>query len=443
MQSPDNEPPSKRRGKSDAEPEYTVYGRGGKGRKQKAPKKSGKGSKAKASAKSTGGSKGPDYSVYKSRRKIRNLVRGGDVANLDKSAKSKRKGSGRTADRRRAQRRDRGRRRYLRWALVAFFGWILISAICFAVSAQIQKGKLPDGARAELSRNPFLLAGTNILILGGDTRGSEAVAGGKKIGANEPGALTGAPPRSDTIMVIHAGLGSFRKLSIPRDSYASIPGCGDQKINAAFACNTSSPKGNAALSIKTVEQFLGIDIGHVVIVDFDGFIKFIDALGGIKVDLPSRVCGQIGGGKENGGQGVNLPKGEQTLRALQALSLARVRENLCNPSENDLDRAARQQLILNGIKNRITSPVRAPYNFIKGPWIGWSAPQAFISDMGAPALAQLAVASVFAESKSSVLEPSAPGPGGSLIIPSAECTAKVEKLLGGPPPNTPLCSPGY
>jgi LCP family protein required for cell wall assembly len=442
MPAPDNEPPSKRRGESDPEPEYTVYGRGGGKRRQKPPKKS-----AEGSAKKSGGApkegKEPEYSVYKSRRRLRNLVKGGDVASLDKSRKSKDTAGKRTADKRKAERRDRGRRRYLRWALVAFFGWILISAISFTVSAQLQKGKLPDGAKDELSRNPFLLAGTNVLILGGDTRGSEAVAGGKRIGANEPGAVSGAPPRSDTIMVVHAGLGSFRKLSIPRDSFASIPGCGEQKINAAFACNTTSPKGNAALSIKTVEQFLGIDIGHVVIVDFDGFIKFIDALGGIKVDLPSRVCGRIGGGKANGGQGVNLPEGEQTLRALQALSLARVRENLCNPSENDLDRAARQQLILNGIKDRITSPLRAPYNFIKGPWIGWAAPQAFISDMGAPALAQLAVASVFAESKSSVLEPSAPGPAGSLIIPSAECRAKVEKLLGGPPPNTPLCSPGY
>lgn len=442
MPTPDNEPPSKRRGKADPEPEYTVYGRGGGKRKQKAPKKSAKGTGKKAGDAPKAG-KGPDYSVYKSRRRLRNIVKGGDVASLEKSRKSKGKEGRRTADKRKAERRDRGRRRYLRWALIAFFGWILVSAVSFTVSAQLQKGKLPEGARDELSRNPLLLAGTNVLILGGDTRGSEAVAGGKRIGANEPGAISGAPPRSDTIMVVHAGLGSFRKLSIPRDSFASIPGCGEQKINAAFACNTTSPKGNAALSIKTVEQFLGIDIGHVVIVDFDGFVKFIDALGGIKVDLPSRVCGRIGGGKANGGQGVNLPEGEQTLRALQALSLARVRENLCNPSENDLDRAARQQLILNGIKNRITSPLRAPYNFIKGPWIGWAAPQAFISDMGAPALAQLALASVFAESKSSVLEPSAPGPAGSLIIPSAECRAKVEKLLGGPPPNTPLCSPGY
>jgi LCP family protein required for cell wall assembly len=442
MPTPDNEPPSKRRGEADPEPEYTVYGRGGGKRKQKAPKKSAKGTGKKTGDAPKAG-KEPDYSVYKSRRRLRNIVKGGDVASLEKSRKSKGKAGRRTADKRKAERRDRGRRRYLRWALIAFFGWIVVSAVSFTVSAQLQKGKLPEGARDELSRNPLLLAGTNVLILGGDTRGSEAVAGGKKIGANEPGAISGAPPRSDTIMVVHAGLGSFRKLSIPRDSFASIPGCGEQKINAAFACNTTSPKGNAALSIKTVEQFLGIDIGHVVIVDFDGFVKFIDALGGIKVDLPSRVCGRIGGGKANGGQGVNLPEGEQTLRALQALSLARVRENLCNPSENDLDRAARQQLILNGIKNRITSPLRAPYNFIKGPWIGWAAPQAFISDMGAPALAQLAVASVFAESKSSVLEPSAPGPEGSLIIPSAECRAKVEKLLGGPPPNTPLCSPGY
>jgi len=442
MRAPDNEPPSERGGGSNDEPEYTVYGRGGGKRKQKAPRKSDSSGTSKRSS-SKGKGADPEYAVYKSRRRLRNAVKGGEVSSLKKGGKSGKAGKSSTADKRRGQRRERGRRRYLRWALAAFFAWILISAVSFVVSAQIQKGKLPEGARAELSRNPFLLAGTNVLILGGDTRGSEAVAGGKKIGANEPGALTGAPPRSDTIMVVHAGLGSFRKLSIPRDSYAAIPGCGEQKINAAFACNTSSPKGNAALSIKTVEQFLGIDIGHVVIVDFDGFIKFIDALGGIKVDLPSRVCGRIGGGKANGGQGVNLPKGEQTLRALQALSLARVRENLCNPSENDLDRAARQQLILNGIKNRITSPLRAPYNFIKGPWIGWAAPKAFISDMGAPALTQLAIASVFAESKSSVLEPSAPGPGGSLIIPSAECQSKVEKLLGGPPPNTPLCSPGY
>ena len=108
-----------------------------------------------------------------------------------------------------------------------------------------------------------MLAGQNILILGGDRRG--------KTQHNANGSEGQGPPRADTIMVLHASLTSFRKLSIPRDSYAAIPNCGSQKINASLACNTQSPNGNPASTIKTVENFLGIDINHIVIVDFDGF----------------------------------------------------------------------------------------------------------------------------------------------------------------------------
>ena len=87
-------------------------------------------------------------------------------------------------------------------------------------------------------------------------------------------------------MVLHASLTSFRKLSIPRDSYAAIPDCGSQKINASLACNTQSTNGNPASTIKTVENFLGIDINHIVIVDFDGFADFINTLGGVTIHVP-------------------------------------------------------------------------------------------------------------------------------------------------------------
>ena len=110
-----------------------------------------------------------------------------------------------------------------------------------------------------------MLAGQNILILGGDRRG--------KTQHNANGTEGQGPPRADTIMVLHASLTSFRKLSIPRDSYAAIPNCGEQKINASLACNTRSTNGNPAETIKTVENFLGIDINHIVIVDFDGFAE--------------------------------------------------------------------------------------------------------------------------------------------------------------------------
>ena len=94
------------------------------------------------------------------------------------------------------------------------------------------------------------------------------------------------------------------------------------------------------------------------------------------------VCGDVDGGKKQGGVSLKLPPGEITLQGDKALAYARIRHNNCDPSEDDRDRAARQQQVLNGIKGRLTSITRFPYNFIKGPFIGWDAPKAFISDMG-------------------------------------------------------------
>src|SRR5204862_2090823 len=141
-------------------------------------------------------------------------------------------------------------------------------------------------------------------------------------------------------MVLHASLTSFRKLSIPRDSYAAIPDCGSQKINASLACNTQSPNGNPASTIKTVEDFLGIDINHIVIVDFDGFADFINTLGGVTIDIPKNphiksgpvICGDVAGGTKQAGVSAKLPAGETTLERDTALACARLRHNTCDPS---------------------------------------------------------------------------------------------------------------
>ena len=210
-----------------------------------------------------------------------------------------------------------GWRRWLRWVLIAIAAWILISFVTFAISAQIQKGKLDDRAKEALAGGPDLLAGQNILILGGDRRGSTQ--------RNAAGSEGQGPPRADSIIVLHASLTSFRKLSIPRDTYAAIPDCGTQKINASLACNTNSPKGNAASTINTVEDFLGIDINHIIIVDFDGFADFIDTLGGVTIDVPGKgkgpaVCGDVDGGKSQGGVSLKLTAGEHTLEGDKALA---------------------------------------------------------------------------------------------------------------------------
>ncbi len=388
----------------------------------------------------------PEYTVYRSRPRLRDRIGKPDLSSIGRGGKSG--GGGGWRDRLRSLTGGGGERRWLRWILIAIGAWLLISFISFAISAQIQKGKLPDSAKNELSPAPPLF-GANILILGGDRRGEAQ--------KNATGTEGQGPPRADSIMVVHAALGSFRKLSIPRDSYADIPGCGRQKINASLACNTQSTDGNPGLTIKTVENFLGIDINHIVVVDFDGFADFINTLGGVTVEVPNNknvssscrrknrtlvVAGDVDGGKRAGGVSIGLTAGDHTLEGEKALAFARLRHNICDPSETDIDRAKRQQLVLNGIKGRLTSITRIPYNFVKGPWIGWNAPRAIISDMGGLNLPQLALTSLFGGGETSVLEPTADGPAGSLLISPSECNKKVKTLLGGDPPRDPACSPG-
>src|SRR4051812_17648379 len=313
--------------KSGKKPDYTIYGRGGRsGQKRSGPQ----GKKPGESREK------PPYRVYRSRPSLRDRFRKPSIAKLRTAAAE-------GGWRGRLRRLVGGKRPWLRWTLIIVVGWLLLSFISFAISAQIQKGKLPQSAKDALKGGPDVLLGQNILILGGDRRG--------KTQHNANGSEGQGPPRADTIMVLHASLTSFHKLSIPRDSYAAIPDCGSQKINASLACNTSSPNGNPASTIKTVEDFLGIDINHIVIVNFDGFADFINTLGGVSIDVPDTngkedgavVCGDVDGGKKQGGVSLKLPPGEITLQGDKALAYARLRHNNCDPSEDDRDRAARQQ----------------------------------------------------------------------------------------------------
>jgi hypothetical protein len=93
--------------------------------------------------------------------------------------------------------------------------------------------------------------------------------------------------------------------------------------------------------------------------------------------------------------------------------------------------------VLNGVKGRLTSIWRIPYNFIKGPIIGWEAPQALVSDMGPFTLSQFALSSAVASSgETDVLCAGAnagcgPGPSSSIEVPDSERRRAVDKLLNG------------
>ena len=266
-------------------------------------------------------------------------------------------------------------RRVLKWVLIAVVAWLLLSLVLFLISAQIQSSGVPNSAKNALSSGPNMITGTDtVLVIGTDQRPK---------GSKEPGANTNdAGSRSDTLMLWRIGGGTSRRLSIPRDTLVAIPGYGTSKINAAYAY------GGPALTIKTVEAFTGIKINHVIIINLANFPKFIDAIGGVDVKT-GRICSNISGGVTNGGFSLNLRPGVHHLDGRDALTLARTRENACNPASNDLTREGYQQQILNGIKSSLLSP----YAFFHLPWASWYAPEAVRSDMGGFTLLSLFIGS--------------------------------------------------
>jgi LCP family protein required for cell wall assembly len=387
----------------------------------------------------------PDYKVYRSRPGFFSRLRAPDLSKLRERARGKgprepKDRTGRTPPKARPT-----WRRVLKWVGIAALAWLVISFIAFEISAQIQKNKLRDMGDT-LHGNPFLaVSPQTILLIGTDIRSGEFAGAGEAetqacLDTVESGKPTGphckhGPYRSDTLMLIRAGGGTFRKLSIPRDTLASIPGQSENKINSAYAV------GGAKLTVRTIEDFLGINVDQVAIVDFDGFRKFIDTIGGVTVNLPTAVCSSVSGGAFK----LNLSKGEHTLNGFQAITLARTRENTCGSGQfsgTDIERTEFQQLILDGIKDRLTDPLRLPYNFIKGPFIAWNAPKVMVSSMGAWTMPQLMFAAVIGGGGGTdVLKPSSTTGAGNLIIPQSECERAVKEFLGGNPPHTPACSP--
>jgi LCP family protein required for cell wall assembly len=405
----------------------------------------------------------PDYNVYRSRKGFFSRLRAPDLSGLKERAKLPgRKGDGKGPDGPDSPRRRRERRggapkppwrRVLKWVGIAAVGWILLSFLAFAVSAQIQSFKLSGEAKDALHGNPLLLpSAQTILVMGTDARPPNTKEPGAphKQKCFEQQSHGDAPHdgceageyRADSLMLIRAGGGTFNKLSIPRDTLAEIPGYSPTKINAAFSY------GGAALQIKAIEGFLGIQIDHVAIVDFTGFEDLIDSVGGVEVNVPHKLCADISGGAGHGqgGTTLRLHQGWNTLDGEKALAYSRVRE----PSEcpgpgksaytygyDDTDRAKAQQSVINGIKDRLTDPLRIPYNFIKGPIIGWDAPKAFVSDMGFFTMPQLVLAAAIGgSSETHVLcgnfekEECSINSEGEIEVPDSTRRRAVKRLMG-------------
>ncbi|TDB86753.1 LytR family transcriptional regulator [Actinomadura sp. KC216] len=183
----------------------------------------------------------------------------------------------------------------------------------------------------------------NILLIGSDTREGENARYG---GAGE---IAGA--RSDTAILLHLSPNRDQAvgISFPRDSMVKIPECEKEKGGTAPArfgmLNTAFAFAGATCTWKTLESLTGIHIDHFVQVDFSGFKRMVDALGGVEICVDKPV--------NDPRAELYLKAGKQTVKGNQALGYVRARYSLGNGS--DLERIERQQKFMAAVVDKATS----------------------------------------------------------------------------------------
>ncbi len=225
----------------------------------------------------------------------------------------------------------RPRRRKFRLFLVLVVLWLaFMIAVPLWAWSKIDKVAIDQGSR------PADQPGTTYLLVGSDSRAGLSKEQRRKLGT---GGDVGQ--RTDTIMMLHTGSGPSLLMSIPRDSLVPIPGHGTNKINSAFSY------GGPKLLVKTLEQNTGVKIDHYVEIGFGGFVRAIDAVGGIEICPRQDV-------KDKDAH-INIKKGCQEADGATALGYSRSRHAF--KALGDVQRAANQRSVITSVGSKIKSPM--------------------------------------------------------------------------------------
>lgn len=239
--------------------------------------------------------------------------------------------------------RMRSRRmRILAWASIAMAGVLVAVTLSAYVVIRIQLGHITHVKQIDVRNRPHRYTNAlNILLLGSDTRSGHNGAIGGRVGCN----------CSDTLMIAHIspGRGRITVVSIPRDTmvpyYACSPweGTPGQQANpnALERINATLANGGPECVRETVEQQTGIYINNFIQLDFTGFEKVINDVGGVNVCIPFAINNAI---TANGGSGLRLGAGFHHINGRVALQFWRTRENIADGS--DTARIARDQYLM-------------------------------------------------------------------------------------------------
>jgi LCP family protein required for cell wall assembly len=335
-----------------------------------------------------------------------------------------------------------GRLSWKQLVLIALLGLVILSIawgiagfISFqsGVSAANRRLARDTGARAALAKsNGFLLThATTILLLGTDSSTAPGRSGDR---------------HADSIMIVRTDPSHHRLayLSIPRDLYVPVPGFGNTKITSSYQY------GGAALTIRTVHEFTGIAIDHVIVVDFNSFKNLINAEGGITVNVPEAIqsnrfdCPYATQARCLQWKGWHFYRGPQHMDGERALIYSRIRENQLNPAENDLTRGARQQAVTQAATAKLTSFS----TLLDLPFNGSSLMSPLATDLSAWQLIELGWVKFRASSSQALYcrlgGQATTSAGASVILPSEDNTKALATWAGlsAPQPPTTTFGPG-
>ena len=201
------------------------------------------------------------------------------------------------------------------------------------VVTHVEKGRAKEEDLPNIQKKERV----TILLLGIDQRGDEA-----------------GPWRTDTMIVltVDPATKTAGMLSIPRDLWVTVPGFGEHKINTAHFIGDVEgyPGGGPALAKKTVRNLLGVPIDYYIRVNFTGFERLIDAIGGVTVDVEKPIDDNRYPDGNYGYTEVHIPAGIQHMDGKTALQYARSRHGT-----SDYDRSRRQQKLLMAVRDKVLS----------------------------------------------------------------------------------------
>ncbi len=151
--------------------------------------------------------------------------------------------------------------------------------------------------------------------------------------------------RSDSMLILSLNMRAkkIKITSIMRDIWVDIPGHNKDRINASYA------HGGCKLTINTIHKNFGIYIDRYACVDFEGFSKIIDSLGGIELNLTSQECAYINKHANIKNNKLETSSGVKHLTGVQALQHARNRDSI----GSDYDRTLRQRQVIKSVIEKL------------------------------------------------------------------------------------------